>query len=300
MPNYMTEFSPDNDTTVLQIKDIEALPRAEQRVLGAKNLLVYPYYDGTKTANVITITPQEDGTLALSNTATADTDYAFSNRSHPQYLPNGKYILRVESNSAINCNAYIDTTYNGNWKVLYNYISLNTDYEFVIDDNIQCSLVDAQNRKGVGFHLSIKNGVAGNGVILKPMLRLASDPDDTYVPYAMTNRELTENVEPILSSATWESGVASNVSEEVLAKQGHIVFWSFTLSGISVVAWDKIAKIPQGYRPYMPTHQHCAKPNNTALQIISSQGGSTAGDVKVVDAVSGSNIRFSATWYTNE
>lgn len=28
----------------------------------------------------------------------------------------------------------------------------------------------------------------------KLMLRLASDPDDTYVPYAMTNRELTENV----------------------------------------------------------------------------------------------------------
>ena len=28
--------------------------------------------------------------------------------------------------------------------------------------------------------------------MLYPMLRLASDPDDTYQPYAMSNRELTE------------------------------------------------------------------------------------------------------------
>ena len=38
----------------------------------------------------------------------------------------------------------------------------------------------------------VKNGASISNLTFKPMLRLASDPDDTYQPYAMTNRELTE------------------------------------------------------------------------------------------------------------
>jgi hypothetical protein len=41
--------------------------------------------------------------------------------------------------------------------------------------------------------LHVGNGTTVNNVDVYPMLRLASDPDDTHVPFAMTNRELTEN-----------------------------------------------------------------------------------------------------------
>ena len=39
---------------------------------------------------------------------------------------------------------------------------------------------------------TLANGQTVNNLVFYPMLRLASDPDDTYQPYAMTNRELTE------------------------------------------------------------------------------------------------------------
>ena len=41
-------------------------------------------------------------------------------------------------------------------------------------------------------YIVIKNGTTVSNKMFYPMLRLASDPDDTYQPYAMTNRELTE------------------------------------------------------------------------------------------------------------
>ena len=40
------------------------------------------------------------------------------------------------------------------------------------------------------------------------MLRLASDPDDTYVPYAMTNKELTDSKDSWTESVTQASGKA--------------------------------------------------------------------------------------------
>lgn len=44
-----------------------------------------------------------------------------------------------------------------------------------------------------GFGLRVLNGyeIPVGGITFKPMLRLASDTDDTYQPYAKTNRELT-------------------------------------------------------------------------------------------------------------
>ena len=55
----------------------------------------------------------------------------------------------------------------------------------------------------VGFYIRVKNGVTVNNLVFKPMVRLASDPDDTYQPYAMTNRQLTDNVffKRVLTSA---------------------------------------------------------------------------------------------------
>ena len=43
------------------------------------------------------------------------------------------------------------------------------------------------------FQLYVRVGKSVNAT-LYPMIRLASDPDNTYVPYAKTNKELTEDV----------------------------------------------------------------------------------------------------------
>ena len=38
-----------------------------------------------------------------------------------------------------------------------------------------------------------------DGLVFKPMIRLADISDNTYVPYAMTNQELTKAVLELLS-----------------------------------------------------------------------------------------------------
>ena len=57
--------------------------------------------------------------------------------------------------------------------------------------------------KAISVACVVYNGTTVNDLVFKPMLRLASDPDNTYQPYAMTNKELTDNVffKRILSSA---------------------------------------------------------------------------------------------------
>jgi hypothetical protein len=60
------------------------------------------------------------------------------------------------------------------------------------------------------YIIAIVSGYTANNLVFKPMLRLASDPDSTFAPYAMTNRELTP----------------------------HAVSFDFTPSGLNV--WDMI------------------------------------------------------------
>ena len=58
--------------------------------------------------------------------------------------------------------------------------------------------------EGMGVnHLHIK---------LYPMLRLASDPDDTYTPYAKTNKELTEDVKRIPTAPTTDGTYSLKVT----------------------------------------------------------------------------------------
>jgi hypothetical protein len=43
-------------------------------------------------------------------------------------------------------------------------------------------------------YIGVNNGATVNNLTIYPMLRLAEDTDTTYQPYAMTNKELTDNV----------------------------------------------------------------------------------------------------------
>ncbi|MBQ1297162.1 MAG: hypothetical protein IIY21_24165 [Clostridiales bacterium] len=61
----------------------------------------------------------------------------------------------------------------------------------------------------IKVRIGIASGTVANHLLFKPMLRLASDPDDTYQPYAMTNRELTEKV-AIEESGEFTGTVSTN------------------------------------------------------------------------------------------
>ena len=158
---------------------------ANENVYGAKNLLPYPWYETTKSANGLTFTDNGDGTLTLgTGTASADTYFEFCRRfDYSVFLQNGTYLctgcpLGVPVGVSIgimntdSMNKYIDT---GNGiEMPINGTALGNTGSYV------------------GMSVEIQNGtVISTPITFKPMIRDARIVDDTFAPYAKTNQQLT-------------------------------------------------------------------------------------------------------------
>jgi hypothetical protein len=160
--------------------------------MGAKNLNSYPYNETSHTDNGVYWTDNEDGTVTANNEATGNSTFLCHARqsmsANRLIVPNGKYILTGCPTGGS------DSTYRISVSITKNGSSfgLGIDYgDGVIitvngDDNYQDKAV-------IQIGCDVRNGYTANNLTFKPMLRLASDTDDTYQPYAKTNRELTES-----------------------------------------------------------------------------------------------------------
>lgn len=153
-------------------------------VLGAKNLLVNKA--STQTVSDVTFTVNSDKSISLSGTASADIFLKIIPNEDAYTLPKGSYVL--SGGRSDNIYVYLINSSSGT-TIAENKSSID-DTSFTLDDD---TLIRAS--------IYVKNGTNTNNTTLKPMLRLASDHDDTYVPYAMTNRELTEKVETVYKVA---------------------------------------------------------------------------------------------------
>lgn len=152
-----------------QIQTLTNNDDAILNILGAKNLL--PNNAVTQTINGVTFTVNSDGTVRANGTATANSyiylfgssnitktfDFPVIGTGCPSDNPNGA--LRIGF-----AQGYVDTGEGVN-------ISSNTP---------------------VSPFVFVTNGTTVNNVVFNPMIRPASIADDTYAPYAMTNRELSE------------------------------------------------------------------------------------------------------------
>lgn len=143
-----------------------------------------------------------------------------------------------------------------------------------------------------GCYIRIDNGKTVN-VDVYPMLRYASIADDTYVPYAKTNRELTEEL-------TVESGDItrlvsfSAVTSYGVRKYGKVVelYFAGTLSE-AVNTWTDFLTVPEGFRPshYVQIASFNTYSSCKNLQLAPSGGIQSASNLS-----SGDFIRFSATY----
>lgn len=167
--------------------------------IGAKNLLPFDIshiiringggtWNGLAyTYNGVTYTLLSDGTVRVNGTATAyslfriiDANSIFLNPSNDYYITGSP-----SSSTASTYYVYYSELINGSWV----YYSNLGDEDTLFTPNItatQC-VVD----------IVVRDGQIADNVIFKPMLRLATDSDSTYQPYAMTNKELTKQVAPI-------------------------------------------------------------------------------------------------------
>ena len=254
--------------------------RAEQAVLGAKNLLPYPYRTNTKTENGVTFTNNGDGSVTISTVsggATATTTMIIVNKFNAdyEYLANKHCIL----NGGINANLSIRM-----WSTSNLAISEGDDAEFVMPS----SLVDNWNI----YLCVLKDAVFTTPITVYPMLRIASDPDDTYVPYAMTNKELTDMLTVQESEVTnIVSGASLDGGTNKLIKFGKVVFMALNLSGVTATAWSTvIGSIPEGFRP------------KQAFRFPSVQGKgirvSTNGNIDSIVNLSNEYVSMTAVWIT--
>lgn len=157
--------------------------RSEQRVLGAKNLLAIPSSVGTTTINGVTFTVTRDSggqitEIDVNGTATANAilhlDTAF-----------------VVTQSLILSGCPAGGSTGGNNYLLVGYDGIN----YKVDDGSGVNL----SANTYDIYIIVYNGKTLSHKKFYPMLRLASDPDDTYVPYAKTNKELTDDVKNVKS-----------------------------------------------------------------------------------------------------
>ena len=159
--------------------------RSEQAVLGAKNL--YDCIATTKTDSygvTWTVDAKDQNIIVVSGTPTGFESF----NTHSDYvLLAGDYILNgiLENTTNVGLNAIILRLGTTNVETLTVTFS-NNNYYFTIPDNVTYDNIVISLKR-------TSNNVACSGTI-KLMVRLASDTDNTYAPYAMTNQDLTDKI----------------------------------------------------------------------------------------------------------
>lgn len=181
--------------------------------MGAKNLISYPYHQNTKTEYGVTFTNNGDGSVTVStvNTgATAEATFICHNRLNTEAnelrIKNGKYILSgcPQGGSATTYLLTTNRTYNGSSEAMGNEYGSGK----VITLNGDDYGADGVN---LGISIVVKSGtIITTPITFKPMLRLASDTDSTYQPYAKTNKQLTDDVSLLDSKKTDTDMVAAD------------------------------------------------------------------------------------------
>lgn len=253
-----------------------------QGVLGAKNLLKIT--QNTQTINGVTFTVNRDSdgnviNVTANGTATADAtftllaDYVDFEKGDYKVTgcPTGGTATTYEIFTAVR---HLDATAT----------------EFVQDFGNGASLTVDNNTRNIALSIIVRNNTAVSNIVFKPMITLASDPlsdYEHYVPYAMTNRELTEKAYTKESSATDAVGT---ITKNKIYKQGACVFFVFESNALTLAVNDVIAKIPEGCRP--PTDFSIRITGDKTIRFQSS------GNVVTITAFSNENIRLSASWIT--
>lgn len=171
-----------------------------QGVLGAKNVFDYkasntPYsVDVTQITDGINVKSTSDGTWR-------NTAYVCNN-----LLKNTDYIFNVDigfvSGSA---GIFINGSTDGSaWTGIISKgpFSANTHVKIPFTTGNYTSIQ-------IKLHVTLGTSSGGEANYTKMMISLATDPDDTYVPYAMTNKELTDKTQYLNNNViTTEQGLS--------------------------------------------------------------------------------------------
>ena len=208
---------------------------ADNAVLGAKNLVQNKNH--TRTQSGITFTVNTDGSVIANGSAPSSSVFFGVRDEEVGVLPlkAGKYKLSgcPSIGSSTTCEIRLQSV--SQPSIMFSDfgdgcdVSLNND---ISDFKVYCI---------------IKSGYAPTNLTFYPMIRLASDTDNTYAPYAMTNRELTEKLDRSLTILTLNADYVSSFkadTQKKLIRQGNIceilVGDLECTQAITLTAWKQI------------------------------------------------------------
>lgn len=162
--------------------------------MGAKNLNSFPYYMDSQTINGVTFTVNSDGSVTANGTTNAENTLFVMHSSvymtNSLTLPSGKYILSGCPNSSVS-DYYLRITYGG------------TSGQVI--DSGQGATFTRNEDTVIGLVICIPHdNYTIDNVTFYPMLRYADDQDNTYQPYAMTNKELTDKLNNMVEFTSQE------------------------------------------------------------------------------------------------
>lgn len=184
--------------------------------LGAKNLNSTPYYhDSGRTSYGITFTVSDDG-IVTANGTVDDDEWAYYRCHSHEYddnaliLPNGTYIL---SGCPTNTDSY--------W-IEALVLSSQTEVSLGQDFGNGCTITltgsddTPTGYTRLGITIFLDENVTATNLQFKPMVRLSSVVDDTWTPYALTNRELTEKIGDASDSNVYQKNTTNDNDYRVL------------------------------------------------------------------------------------
>ena len=160
----------------------------------------------TQTINNVVYTVNSDGTITVNNKPTsgnADLNIAFIPPKDGQYIVNGALSsnLRIHAfDRTTNDRPYADST----------KTTINRNNAESPTDELSYYMLASHS-----YYITVRvtENYTASGEIFKPMVRIAADTDPTYAPYAMTNRELTENKVDKLAKVLTSSDDLDNIVE---------------------------------------------------------------------------------------
>ncbi|MBQ1569497.1 MAG: hypothetical protein IIZ78_00130 [Clostridiales bacterium] len=242
---------------------------------GAVNLL--PNNVTTQTINGITFTVNADKTITANGTATNNT-----------IINIGTVTLDAGSYNLTGCPS------GGGASTYYQNISVTSgDTGVSAEDKGNGAIFTLTQSSTLIVKMRVISGQAVSNLVFKPMI---SDPSlnlsyNDYVPYAMTNRELTE----VKTTSVTAKGVTLNI-----VKSGNVCVSRFSGALTENVAFDTtILTIPDGYKPIslvtFNTTNKVASTSNFATINYADNGNVQPSGAGVT---TGDALRGSACWIT--
>ena len=252
---------------------------------GAKNLL--PNTALTQEVNGITWTKNVDGSWTANGTATGTSSVVVDTGYNSTYS-NGNTLRLTGCPSGGGSSTYR----------LYVQRTGNTSIGYDDGNGVTITPSSSNTHRTL---MTIHSGVTADNLTFYPMIRDASIQDDTYVPYGMSNAELTDKVRS--KTATMTATIGTQTVTAIANYKGGAVTLRFSTTFTSgtpfaeVTSGTTLLTLPAGFRPLnaysMPIVIATGSTSATAIYESAYVNVNTDGTVKIygnISKIQGANL----------